>query len=507
MPGAEAIAERPDGTRVPFAPYPKLLRNAEGEITGAVNVLVELSDRHEAHINAERLAAIVASSDDAIVSKDLNSIVRSWNRGAERIFGYRADEMIGQSILKVIPDYLQHEEAEIISKLKQGERIDHYDTIRVTKDGREVQLSITVSPIRDRAGKIVGASKVARDITQRKQDEAFQHLLVQELNHRVKNSLAIIQSLASQSLRLARSPEHFTESFTGRVQALAKAHDLLVRQRIAGISLQELVREQVLLGQPDIRIAASGPEVIIEGRDALNLGLVLHELATNAQKYGALSSSCPAGHLEIRWDVIGGTVPELELNWRESGVSGIELSEHKGFGTRLIERSLAGTGGEVLLNMAVDGLHCSIRLPLERAGAVSMGKATSGAARRAKRILVIEDEPLISMELEQLLISTGFTVVGPVGTVSKALEAVAIESFDAALLDANLGGQPVDEIAAALTQKNVPFAFATGHDRDGLPRRYAAAPILRKPFNPAEVIATVSEILTPETLWRRTNKL
>lgn len=507
MPGVEAIAERPDGTRVPFAPYPRLLRDAHGRITGAVNVLVELSDRQEAHINAERLAAIVASSDDAIVSKDLNSIIRSWNRGAERIFGYREEEMIGQSILRLIPQRLQHEEAEIIAKLKRGERIDHFDTVRVTKDGKEVQLSITVSPIRDRAGKIVGASKVARDITQRKQDEAFQQLLVQELNHRVKNSLAIIQSLASQSLRMAKSPEHFTESFNGRVEALAKAHDLLVRQRIAGISLQNLVREQVVLGQNDNRVTASGPEVIIEGRDAINLALVLHELATNARKYGCLSPGQSEGRLEIHWNVVLRPAAQLELSWRESGVTGLKATEHKGFGTRLIERSLGGTGGDVVLSLGADGLRCDIRLPLEPEKARGNGEASAAFEPRSKRILIVEDEPLISLELEELLTSTGFTVVGPAGTLNKALHLVATETFDAALLDANLGGQPVDEIAAALTRKGIPFAFATGHDREGLPRSFAAAPILRKPFNRAEVVATVSAILQPGPLSLRARQV
>jgi len=148
-----------------------------------------------------------------------------------------------------------------------------------------------------------------------------------------------------------------------------------------------------------------------------------------------------------------------------------------------------------------------IRLPLEQDKVESAHKPDTSAERSAKRILIVEDEPLISMELEQLLTSTGFVVIGPVGTLREALRVVATESFDAALLDANLGGQPVDEIAAALTRKNVPFAFATGHDREGLPRSFAAAPILRKPFNSAEVVATVSEILAPEVLSLRAHKL
>ncbi len=111
------------------------------------------------------------------------------------------------------------------------------------------------------------------------------------------------------------------------------------------------------------------------------------------------------------------------------------------------------------------------------------------------RILIVEDEPLIALELEQALIATGFSVVGPVGTVGGALKLIETEQVDAALLDANLAGHPVDEVAAALTRANIPFAFATGHDREGLPQSFASAPILRKPFNSAEVVAMVSDIM------------
>jgi len=499
MPGVEAVAERPDGTRVPFAPYPRLVKDADGRVTGAMNVLVEIADRLENHINAERLAAIVASSDDAIISKDLNSIIVSWNEGAERIFGYRAEEMIGQSILRIIPKRLQHEEVEIIRKLKRGERIDHFDTGRVTKDGRELQLSITVSPIRDLAGNVIGASKVARDITQRKSDEAFQRLLIQELNHRVKNSLAIVQSIASQSLRRSRSPEHFTESFNGRIQALAKAHDVLIGQRMTGSSLDDLVREQVNLGgSDDNRISTSGPEVVVPGRDAIHLALVLHELATNARKYGALSPRHPEGRLTIRWKIGARPAPRLELSWEESGLHGLKPPEHKGFGSRLIERSLEGLGGEAAIFIGAQGLRCEIKLPLGDQHGTSSSANSSDS--NTKRVLVVEDEPLIAMELEEILAEAGFSVVGPVGTVQSALNLIGSEAVDVALLDANLGGAPVDEIAASLTRKRIPFAFATGHGRDGLPRSFAAAPLVGKPFNAELVLSTVARMLDRKTL-------
>jgi PAS domain S-box-containing protein len=184
--GIEAIAERPDGTRVPFIPYPTPLFDANGELIGAVNLLVDISDRRgaEAQIRsqAERLAsvsqarqqlsAIVESSDDAIASKDLNGTIVSWNRGAERLFGYTAAEIIGQPVTILIPEDRLNEEPGILARIRAGERIEHYETVRRRKDGSLIDISLTVSPVRDDDGRIVGASKIARDVGARKRTEA-----------------------------------------------------------------------------------------------------------------------------------------------------------------------------------------------------------------------------------------------------------------------------------------------------------------------------------------------
>src|SRR6266481_3894734 len=144
--------------------YSKLLI-VEGQPAGRVWSYRDVTEHHLAAITSRRLAAIVASSDDAIIGKDLNSIITSWNYGAEQIFGYTADEMIGTSIMRLIPPDRQEEEREILSRIRRGERFDHFETIRVAKDGQQLNVSITVSPIKDSTGHVVGASKVARDIT------------------------------------------------------------------------------------------------------------------------------------------------------------------------------------------------------------------------------------------------------------------------------------------------------------------------------------------------------
>jgi len=172
--GQEVIVERPDGTRRWFTPYPRVLRNATGEIVGGINMLVDITERKEAEETSNLLAAIVDSSDDAIVSKNLDGVVTSWNKGAERLFGYSAQEVIGQNIKIIIPKERYAEETDILSRIRRGERIDHFETVRVRKDGQSVHIAVTISPVRNAAGAIIGASKVARDITAAKNiDEAL----------------------------------------------------------------------------------------------------------------------------------------------------------------------------------------------------------------------------------------------------------------------------------------------------------------------------------------------
>lgn len=515
--GVEAVAEKPDGTRVPFMAYPTLLRDSSGRVAGAINLLLDLTERKNAEIELERLAAIVSSSDDAIISKTLEGRITSWNAGATRIFGYQPEEMIGQPITRLIPPDLLNEEEEILARLRRGERIEHFDTRRVAKDGRRVDISLTISPVRDRSGTIVGASKVARDISERKRSEDMQRLLFDELNHRVKNILATIQAIASQSLRRARNPEHFVTSFNDRVQALAQAHDLLVRSKMKGADVMELVREQVAFGPLDrTRVSCSGPRVMLEARPAVQLALVLHELATNARKYGALS--VPSGKLSIRWKLQTAAERQLLLDWKETGVPDVSAPTSRGFGTTLIERSLEANGGQAIVRYGADGLVCQIRLPLPEIedsagshvqpgkipeGSPSSQKGRSATDLQGKRILLIEDEALVAMEIEAQLMSAGCKIIGPAATIEKAKRLVSEASFDAALVDANLDGHPVDEIAAALTKKEIPFAFATGYGREALPPLFQDAQILAKPFNVDQLLSTVGVLLAADRDPRR----
>jgi PAS domain S-box-containing protein len=511
--GVEAIAERPDGTRVPFLPYPTPLRDATGQLVGAINLLVDLTERRRAEVESAQLAAIVASSDDAIISKTLEGRVTSWNEGASRIFGWEASEMIGQPILRIIPPELHDEEVEILARLRRGERIEHFDTVRLAKDGRRVDISLAVSPIRDSSGRVTGASKVARDVTERKEAEKLQRLLVDELNHRVKNTLATVQAIASHSLRRARNSEDFVSSFTGRVQALARAHHLLTERTWRGADVADLVREQVVLGVVESnRVAFSGPALLLDPQSALHLALVLHELATNARKYGALS--VPQGQLSVSWSMLANKGRMLVLQWSERGGPAVAAPSSVGFGTSLIQQALDAHGGSASIQYAAEGVTCEIKLPLAepvplgsaaseaaavRAQSIAMLQPTDKPSLRGKRILVVEDEALLSMDLEASLAAAGCHVVGPAATVETARKLIKHEQCDAALLDVNLSGHPVDELAAALTKHAVPFAFLTGYGREALPRGFGEAKMLGKPFSQHEVLAMLAQLLTPRT--------
>ena len=175
--GIECIAERPDGKRIWFTPYPKALRDAEGRIVGGINMLLDISARKEAECATGLLAAIVDSSDDAILSMNLDSVITSWNRAAERLFGYTAEEAIGQNVALIIPHDCRDEENRFLEQLKRGERVEHFETFRARKDGTKFEVSLSLSPIKDAAGRIIGVSRVPRNITERREAERATGLL------------------------------------------------------------------------------------------------------------------------------------------------------------------------------------------------------------------------------------------------------------------------------------------------------------------------------------------
>lgn len=310
------------------------------------------------------LAAIVESSEDAIVSKDLDGIVTSWNEGARRIFGYTAEEMIGQSIALLIPKDRQDEEFSILTRIRRGERVDPYDTVRRRKDGEPVSISLSVSPIRNAEGTIIGASKIARDITERKRLQEAQRVLSLEINHRSKNLLAVVEAIVRQTVTHS-SPQDFVRRISQRLRALAANQDLLVDGSWRGAEIGALVRAQLahideLLGS---RVSLEGDRLVLTPNAAQALGMAFHELATNALKYGALSGDKGQVVVEWRIDAVG-EEPELFVAWREKGGPAVAMPGRAGFGTTIIERVTGESlGGSVVMTYAPTGLVWELRAP------------------------------------------------------------------------------------------------------------------------------------------------
>ena len=358
--GGQAIAERPDGSRVPFMAFPTPLRDAAGTFVGAVNMLIDMSEHQRADVASRRLASIVESSDDAIVSKDLNGVIATWNRGAERLFGYLAQEVIGKPITILIPEEQRDEETRILERIRRGERIEHFETTRRRKDGSLVSISLTVSPITDALGHIVGASKIARDITEQKRREEQIALLAREADHRTKNLLALAQ--AAVHLSTGETPDELKTAIEGRLRALANAHTLLAQSRWAGADLRNLALEELLPYCHDEQSQAgiAGPSLMLEQEPAQAMALALHELTTNAVKYGALS--VPEGRVAINWRLKPGK--RLALRWSESGGPKVKPPRRQGFGTRVMSRICDRLNGEASFDWREDGLVCDITVGL-----------------------------------------------------------------------------------------------------------------------------------------------
>lgn len=325
------------------------------------------------HAHHALLAAIVESSDDAIVSKGLDSVVTSWNRSAERMFGYTAEEIIGRPVTTIIPRDRIKEETAILSRIVRGEKVEHFETERLTKDGRLIPVSLTISPVRDAGGCVIGASKVARDISERRAAEAQQRLLTAELDHRVKNTLALVISIAQQTGDCSASLADFSAAFEDRIIGLSRAHALLSRSRWRGSSLDEIVQRIVAPMCVDpARFQSGGDEVILSPNEAIGLAMIFQELTTNAIKYGGLRT--PQGSLRLLWTRVadtaerGGEEDAIEILWMESAGTPIAPSLRKGYGSKLLGLIVEGDlRGKVSHIIGPEGLECRMRFPLRPA--------------------------------------------------------------------------------------------------------------------------------------------
>jgi PAS domain S-box-containing protein len=326
-------------------------------------------------------ASIVESSEDAIVSKDIAGIITTWNNGAERLFGYTSDEIVGKPVTFLIPADRHVEERAILERIRRGERIENYETVRRRKDGSLVDVSLTISPVMNAEGTIVGASKIARDITRRKRAERREKMLMADLDHRVRNSLARVAMLAASSRRDSCSVDEFAKSLDGRIHSMAAALTLLSERGEHGVGLGALVHNQLAPHAAEANITIRGTELMLAPVAIQAMGMVLHELVTNAAKYGALS--VPTGQVSVSWErrQNGSAGAHLILMWRESGGPPIAAEVKPGYGTRLIRELVPyELGGTVDLVFAPEGVSCRIEFPLPASETVITEYMTSSSA-------------------------------------------------------------------------------------------------------------------------------
>jgi PAS domain S-box-containing protein len=318
-------------------------------------------------------AAIVEGSDDAILSKDLDGVILSWNRGAERLFGYTADEAVGQPVTLIIPSERLHEEPTILDTVRRGDSVRNFETVRQRRDGALINISLTVSPIKDPRGRIVGASKIARDITELVNARDRQGLLLREMNHRVKNLFALAGSVVGLSARTAPSTQELADSARARLAALARAHSLTFTHGVVEASerpatLHTLLRTIVAPfdgPRPDgrSRVSISGDDISVADSAVSSLALLVHEFATNAAKYGALSTD--EGMIDIACMAEG---DDVALDWTERGGPPVANSAGpEGFGAVLSRIAVNNQlGGEIVRNWAPDGLSIRLVVPRSR---------------------------------------------------------------------------------------------------------------------------------------------
>ncbi|OLP60357.1 hypothetical protein BJF93_15505 [Xaviernesmea oryzae] len=511
-----------------------------GILKSKTGVFFELARQRQelAHNSAQltqalaQLRAHANNSPLAFVDFDQALTVTAWSQGAERLLGFSARDVVGRPFRQI--GWLEADEAErfaaeaarLLEEPGDGRAVEEFRLVHRDGSVRVAEWYISalgggggVRPTR------LSLSVQILDITERRRAEETQRLLMGELNHRVKNTLATVQAIASHTLRHVADPGDFAGTFSGRIQSLSKAHALLSATSWSGATLEEILREQLSLGSLDpARFVASGPAIQLKPQQALHLAMILHELATNAGKYGA--HSVPTGRITLDWTLADGA---LDLVWQERGGPSVGAITRKGFGSRLIQQSARAEGGDAQMQVAPEGLTWRLKLVIGQApstlGAGSSdlpalsapAKAGSGfrqaqqpqaippqalpekaaepEPKAKKRILIIEDEPLVALDLAERLEEAGFDIAGSASDMSEAMVFARDSAADAVLLDGNLRGEPVDAVAQVLSDRSIPFIFVTGYTQESLPSGFRHLPLLSKPFTDRQLFQALDRLL------------
>jgi len=422
---------------------------------------------------------------------DVKADRHTWDEGLYRI--YDADPA---TFVPTLDTIRQHTHPDDLAKyfnaignfnVNQHRQLE----FRIIRDNKEIRWCfVAISPTHDAEGNLVSLNGVTVDITERKQAENKQALLAREVDHRAKNALSVVQAI----LRLTRAPdtETFIRIVEGRVRAFAATHKILSATRWEGANLQDIIDEEMApyRSADDGRVTLTGPHIMLKPASAQSMALVVHELATNAAKYGGLSRH--TGGLQLKWVQRG---DEILMTWVERGGPEVVAPRNPGFGFKIIRSCIEEQmNGTLAFAWDKEGMACTFTIPtsqivetLHDVGRAEpeTSKPTNGHAYpglTGKRILVVEDESLVSMFMEQVIEELGAGVIGPISCLSDGFSAAESEVIDGAILDLNLGGSQTYPLAEILTKRGVPFVFLTGYGAESIDRRYAHIPILQKPI-------------------------
>ena len=495
---------------VPVPVVPEVLRakvRIFTELYRKTRQLEKLNDNLERRVS-ERTAELQSSTAQLLQSEQLRALALAagkmgtwqwdigeskltWDEGQFRIFGVDPDnfKLMPEQVCALIdPQDVERLRGLAVSLSKDGQT--HQTEFKVLRPNGEVRWCIgSAAASVDSEGRIVRMSGVTVDITDRKQAEERQALLSREIDHRARNAISVVQSI----MRLSRgkSKREYLAVVEGRIGALARTHDLLSKSRWIGADLNTVVNDELAPYRVDGNktIATSGPNVTLPPAIAQILALAFHELATNAAKYGALSTA--SGCVRLTWRLHHGT---LTIAWVESLGSPVRPPTRQGYGIKMISASVERQlGGHASFNWKPEGLCCTLTLPLGANKAASEQKSKDAADHEkaavvkskslmADRVLLVEDEALIGMMMKNMLTELGLSVVGPYARMADALAAARNGAFDAAILDVNLDGELAYPIADILVDRKLPFAFITGYDTQSIDERFAQIPTIQKPI-------------------------
>jgi PAS domain S-box-containing protein len=497
------------------------IRDPEGRITRWMGTCTDIDALKSTEDELRRASALLRligdSTPDLIYAKDRRSRILYANAAVRSALGLSAEEIAGRSDLDWAADRAEAEAIVANDRrvMETGETVD-VDEAFTGPDGRTRHFRSVKSPLRDATGAVVGLVGVTSDMTERRRAEERERLLAREVDHRAKNLLAVVQSVVQ--LTRAEDVGAFAAAVTGRIRSLARAHSLLAASRWEGADLMRLVAEELapFAERDAARVGIEGPAIRLRPEAAQALALVVHELATNAAKYGALSVE--GGRVEVSWALVGtgaeggeeagardGT-GRLELSWRELGGPRVAPPTRHGFGSTVVRATVEKQlRGAVALDWLPEGLACGLSIPSEQvAGAEEpAGPGRRRAARpaggaadlRGRRVLVVENEALIAVQVAAALDGAGCEVLGPAARIVDALDLLYGGGADAALLDVDVAGEPSFAIADVLAAKRIPFAFVTGFDAgSALPERFRDVPVIAKPFDAAELVGAVRRL-------------